>query len=82
MENNMIIALIIVAYIASVFLNRWLNYLLVKWDDANKQVWVWFCIYLLPFAFIITLFIRLFKKIDTKVNINNKFTNWFTGKHW
>jgi hypothetical protein len=70
MENNMIIALIIVAYIANVFLNRWLNYLIVKKYDEPKAPFFWFFSLFSTIVFFIVIL------------ENVKFTNWFTGKHW
>jgi hypothetical protein len=74
MENNMIIALIILAYIASVFLNRWLNYLIVKKYDEPKTPFFWVFSLFSTIVFIIVLL--------ENVKFNTKFTNWFTGKHW
>jgi magnesium-transporting ATPase (P-type) len=72
MENNMTIALIIVAYIANVFLNRWLDKLIIKKTFKTPSPFFWF---FSLFATIVLLFVII-------ENNNSKFINWFTGKHW
>ena len=74
----MTITLIILAYIASVFLNRWLNYLIIRLDLMDdKFVLCWFVPYFTTFFFIFVLIIGVIIEI-----CNTKFNNWFTGKHW
>lgn len=64
------IALIILAYVANVFLNRWLDKMLVKKLGSYPIPWFWFCSL---FATATLLFALI---------IDNKLINWFTGKHW
>lgn len=74
----MTITLIILAYVASVFFNRWLNYLLVKWDLTDDVFPVfWFVPFFIPIYIIVVLIIGVIIEI-----CNTKFINWFKGKHW
>lgn len=74
MESNMTIALIILAYVASVFLNRWLNYLIYKYfDDLDEEDIVpiiWFIPVIGTIFIIVTVLQLLYSE------------SWFTGKHW
>ena len=71
LENNpMTIALIILAYVANVFLNRWLNYLLWIKTGRKPDLFIWF----LPLIATPTLLYDLISR--------GKFFDWFTGKHW
>ena len=67
----MTIAIIILAYIANIFLNRWLNKIIYKRGYADIAVWVWF----IPFACTIAMIILIGENIEIK-------KNWFTGKNW
>ena len=60
------------AYVANVFLTRYLNYILYKMDsDYKPMVGLWF----IPIASIIAyIFVILTNKKYQK--------NWFTGKYW
>jgi len=72
----MIIAIIIIlAYVANVFLNRWLNKIIVKRSPESSIVpIVWFM------SFVGTI---LFMSIVIENSKHtNKFINWFTGKNW
>jgi hypothetical protein len=67
----MIITIIILAYVANVFLNRWLN----------KIAWKKELIDILP----ITWFIPILSTIgylSIFINEINPKSNWFTGKNW
>ena len=67
----MTIAIIILAYVANVFLNRWLN----------KIAWKKELIDILP----ITWFIPILSTIgylSIFINEINPKSNWFTGKNW
>jgi hypothetical protein len=69
----MTITLLIIAYALNVFLNRWLNKLIYKYDhDEDLMISVWFI------PIVSTLFLLI---ITIKV-IANKDSNWFTGKYW
>jgi ABC-type multidrug transport system fused ATPase/permease subunit len=74
MANNMIIALIILAYIASVFLNRWLNYLIYKYfDDLDEED-------IIPFIWFIPVIGTIFIIVSVLQLLYS--ASWFTGKHW
>ena len=66
----MTIALIL-AYIANVFLNRWLNKIAYKRGDAEIEIWLWF----IPILTSIVMLIIILDNIEKK-------NNWFTGKNW
>ena len=66
------IALIIIAYILSVFLNRCLNYVVYKkFDEAQIITPVWFLSIIGTFILLILIIIVYFDK-----------PNWFTGRDW
>lgn len=67
----MTIAIIILAYVANVFLTRWLNKIVWKKDLIDILPITWF----LPILSIIGYLAILFKEIETQ-------KNWFTGKNW
>lgn len=67
----MTIAIIILAYVASVFLNRWLNKIIYKKGYVDIDVWAWF----IPFVCAIAMIIIILENIKIK-------NNWFTGKNW
>jgi hypothetical protein len=67
----MTITLLIIAYVLNVFLNRWLNKLIYKYDH-DLMIAVWF----IPIVSTIFLFIIF---IDVSAYKEN---NWFTGKYW
>ncbi len=64
------IALIIIAYILNVFLNRWLNYILYKNGGSNIPT-IWFLSIIGTILFLTIIIIEYFNK-----------PNWFTGKYW
>jgi lipid-A-disaccharide synthase-like uncharacterized protein len=71
----MILTIIILAYVVNVFLNRWLNKIIVKKNTESSIVpIVWFM------SFVGT--ILFFSFIIEYSNFTNKFINWFTGKNW
>ncbi len=69
----MVITLVILAYIASIFISRWFNYLAHKRDKWISPEWgLWFA----PgFNLIFTGLILISILIKTR-------GNWFTGKNW
>ena len=67
----MTITIIILAYVANVFLNRWLNKIAYKRANADVIVWTWF----IPIACAIAMIIIILENIKIK-------DNWFTGKNW
>lgn len=71
----MILTIIILAYIANIFLNRWLNKIIVKQKPESSIVpIVWFMSFVGTILFI--SFVIEYSKHT------NKFINWFTGKNW
>lgn len=71
----MTITIVILAYVANVFLNRWLNFLIVKRGvDGSILPYSWFL------SFICTIIYLLFMIGD--LNLTKKFINWFKGKYW
>ena len=64
------IALIIIAYILNVFLNRWLNYIAYK-KCGIIIPHAWFYSIIATFAFLIII---IFQHFDE--------SNWFTGRDW
>jgi hypothetical protein len=69
----MIIAIITLAYVANVFLNRWLNKILYKSNPAIIPV-LWF------FSLIGTL-VFIWVLVE-KMNNKSNWFNWFKGKNW
>jgi len=68
----MTLTIIIIAYIANIFLSRWLNYKVWKIEKhAPIAPIVWF----IPIAPIIAFPILIIEKKFNK-------DNWFTGKYW
>ena len=68
----MTIAIIIIAYVLNVFLNRWLNKVAYKIGNYNKPMVLSWFIPITP-----TLFFLLLIVAETDFKIN-----WFTGKYW
>jgi hypothetical protein len=65
-------AIIILAYVANVFLNRWLEKIIFdKTGDIGE---------LIPFVWFLSLITTIILIIEI-VN-KSKFSNWFTGKNW
>ncbi len=62
---------LILAYIANVFLNRWLNKIAYKRGDANIEFLYWF----VPIATTMAMLAIVLQNIKIK-------KNWFTGKNW
>jgi len=62
------IALIIIAYILNVFLNRWLNYIVFKTD---RMIPLWFLSLFVTIPFLLVIIIDYATR-----------PNWFTGRHW
>ena len=63
--------IIIIGYILSVFLNRWLNYIIFKKYNYKKCVPFWFFSIMGALALLIII-------IDEYL----KTSNWFTGRDW
>ena len=71
----MITAIIILAYIASVFINRWFNKKCYQSNHEHDIVpFVWFFSILVLPIWIGIYIIELLKK--------SRKSNWFTGKNW
>jgi cytochrome c-type biogenesis protein CcmH/NrfF len=67
----MTIAIIILAYIANIFLNRWSNKIAYKKGCSEIALWTWF----IPIACTIAMIILIVENVKIK-------DNWFTGKNW
>jgi cytochrome c-type biogenesis protein CcmH/NrfF len=67
----MVAITIIVGYVISVFLNRWINKIAYKREKAEIEVWLWF----IPILTSIVMLIIILENIEKK-------NNWFTGKNW
>lgn len=65
------IALIIIAYILNVFLNRWLDYILCKKYNYRKCVKFWFFSIMGTLPLLIIIIVEYLKT-----------PSWFTGKYW
>lgn len=71
----MTLTIILLAYVANVFLNRWINKIAHKIDDyIPKMVLFWF-VPIIPSCMF--LFLIAINKYD-----DMEKDNWFTGKHW
>lgn len=66
----MTIAIIILAYVASVFLNRWLNKIDYKKYNAEIVPCIWYLSIFGTLILLLSLFGELHKD------------SWFTGKDW
>lgn len=66
------ITIIILAYVANVFLNRWLNKIDYKYNNAAILPAFWFT------SLICTIVIT----VSIIVDFSRKRKNWFTGKYW
>ena len=64
----MIITIIILAYVANVFLNRWLNKIAYQQDEIGVHPFLWFLSIPSTLAFLYSIDFQEF--------------NWFTGKNW
>jgi hypothetical protein len=69
----MIATLIILAYIANVFLNRWINKIEYQRYQGPIIPAFWFTSLLCTFVFIASILID---------NLNSPNRTWFTGKNW
>jgi hypothetical protein len=65
----MTITLIILAYVANVFFNRWLNKIMYQKYNDNIIPIIWF----FPAPIMLVFFI---------ISYFDNIENWFTGKHW
>jgi hypothetical protein len=66
----MTIAIIIIAYVLNVFLNRWLNKLMCKYCEYEEPM---------PLIWFLPIFTTLVFTIEV---LGYKEKNWFTGKYW
>jgi hypothetical protein len=77
----MIVFMLVLAYIANVFLNRWLAKILHNIDkfyDSLSMLWFFSLFYT-----VVVIFIIWYEKRERRENINtSKFYDWFTGKNW
>ena len=72
--NNMEITLILIAYILSVFLNRWLNYIIFKKYSGTITPIIWFFSIMATVVLLLGILIMIIQNFDE--------SNWFTGKYW
>ncbi len=73
----MIALIIILAYIASVFLNRFFTYLAVKNQGKNlTMTYEYWVIWFIPAVG------TLFCLIELLLSMKNNNNNWFSGKNW
>ncbi len=70
----MIQIIIILAYVANVFLNRWLNKIYIKRGGVYKKV---VCLWFIPISTTIAFLFLIFNQSNFKIK-----ENWFTGKNW
>ena len=70
----MIIALIIIAYILNVFLNRWLNYIIFKKYSGTITPIIWFFSIMATVVLLLGILIMIIQNFDKP--------NWFTGRDW
>jgi hypothetical protein len=71
--GQMIITIIILAYVDNVFLNRWLSKIIYKNTNDAVLEWTWF----IPILMTMVLLVEAAPYL-----ISVKFKNWFIGKHW
>ena len=71
-NKRMEVVIIILAYVANVFLNRWLNKILLHKKKGMYHMIPahWFLSYVTTFFFVVSI-------IE-----DSKFFKWFTGKYW
>ncbi len=77
----MIVFMLVLAYIANVFLNRWLAKILHNIDkfyDSLSMLWFFSLFYT-----VVVIFIIWYEKRERRENTTtSKFYDWFTGKNW
>jgi len=78
----MTVAIIILAYVANIFFNRWLTYLAVKnqgkWESVTYgNGWLWF----IPAAGTLVCILDWVHSLAYKKS-DSKWSNWFNGKNW
>jgi lipid-A-disaccharide synthase-like uncharacterized protein len=79
----MIVAIIIIAYVLSVFLNRWLNKIMFKKYDEVVIVEIWFIPILGTFLCLSNFLLCVLDNIPQLTDWMPKLkSNWFTGKYW
>jgi hypothetical protein len=78
----MTLSLIILAYVANVFLNRWLNKKIYDVYKLGATPFIWFLSLIGTAVICLAFLIEFLERSYEKLNAKNRFTNWFTGKHW
>lgn len=68
--------IILLAYVANIFLNRWINKLIYR--NYNETIWVggWF---LAVFGTVFFIVVYAYHLSD---DLFEEKSNWFTGKNW
>jgi len=86
----MIITIIILGYIASVFLCRWLDKIACRMDDTMKPTWIAWLIPVINTVYAFMLLLAIFVAVIFSYIFNCpkrfrgdiKFFKWFRGDHW
>jgi len=68
--------IILLIYIFSIFLNRFLNKIIYKKYEGYIDIMLWFIPIVSTFGFLIIMFHEIVN------NENSKIVNWFKGNHW
>jgi len=79
----MTVAIIILAYVANIFFNRWLTYLAVKNQGKGESAtygngWLWF----IPAVGTGVCILDWVHSLAYKKSGSNNCFNWFNGKNW
>jgi hypothetical protein len=77
----MVIFMLVLAYVANVFLNRWLTKILYSIDENyGSLTLLWF---FGLFHTVVVIFLIWYEKRERRENTTtSKFYDWFTGKNW
>ncbi len=77
----MTILIIVLIYLGTVFLARWLNYKAIVSEGGYGPIWA--ITWIIPPINIIIICAFICVIISNiKFNIDSQIINWFTGKHW
>lgn len=70
------VLIVIIAYVLSVFLNRWINKIGNRITDTDERhVIGWFFSFIYTIVIILVILLVYDKR-------ESKFTRWFKGRHW
>ena len=77
----MVIFMLVLAYVANVFLNRWLTKILNSIDKFYGSLTLLWFFFL--FHTVVVIFLIWYEKRERRENTTtSKFYDWFTGKNW